>query len=456
MLRTYNCGELTKNDAGKTAILAGWADNIKLRSKLGFINLRDRYGITQVFLNQELCNKLKDVKREAVLQVKGIIKARPEANPKLKTGEIEIVAEEVEILNNSEPLPLELEGVENTEETRLKYRYLDLRTQKMQKNLQIRHKITKVVRDYLDQNNFLEIETPILGKSTPEGARDYLVPSRLQKGKFYALPQSPQLFKQLCMVGGLDRYFQIAKCFRDEDLRQDRQPEFTQIDIEMSFIDQDDIINLIEGMIKHVFKQVKNIDIKLPFERLTYDESIKKYNSDKPDLRKNKDDKNEFAFCWIVDFPLLEWNEEEKRFYAMHHPFTSPKNEDLELLEKNPGKVRAKAYDIVLNGLELGGGSIRIHRRDTQEIMFKALGISKEEAEQKFGFLLSAFKYGAPPHGGLAIGLDRFAALLAGEDAIRDVIAFPKNKDAIDLMLDSPSEVSKDQLNILGLDTRKK
>ena len=456
MLRTHNCGELTKNDAGQKATLSGWVDNIKLRSKLGFVNLRDRYGITQVFLNQALCDKLKDVKREAVLQVKGIIKARPEANPKLKTGEIELVAEEVEILNNSEPLPLELEGVENTEETRLKYRYLDLRTQKMQKNLQIRHKLTKAVRDYLDQNNFLEIETPILGKSTPEGARDYLVPSRLQKGKFYALPQSPQLFKQLCMVGGLDRYFQIAKCFRDEDLRQDRQPEFTQVDIEMSFIDQEDIINLIEGMIKYTLKEVRGVDVKTPFQRITYDEAIKKYKSDKPDLRENKDDKNEFAFCWVVDFPLLEWNEEEKRFYAMHHPFTSPKDEDLELLEKSPAKVRAKAYDIVLNGLELGGGSIRIHRRDVQERMFKALGISKEEAEQKFGFLLSAFKYGAPPHGGLAIGLDRFSALLAGEDAIRDVIAFPKNKDAIDIMLDSPSEVSSDQLNILGIEAKKK
>jgi aspartyl-tRNA synthetase len=454
MLRTHTCGELNKKHQGKKATLCGWADKIRMHGKIGFINIRDRYGITQIFLKDELKKKLENLSRESVIKVTGEVKVRPEPNKDLATGEIEVAATEVEVLNEADTLPLEIEEkeIESSDETRLKYRFLDLRKQRLQKNLMLKAKIYQAAREYLDDNNFIELETPILAKSTPEGARDFLVPSRVYPGKFFALPQSPQLFKQLFMVSGYDRYYQIARCFRDEDLRADRQPEFTQLDIEMSFIEEEDIYSMMEGLMKHVWKKVLGKDLKTPFQRMTYEKSMKEHNSDKPDLRKNKNDKDEHAFLWVIDFPLLEYSEEEGRHMAMHHPFTSPKK--VEDLEKNPEKAKAKAYDLVLNGTELGGGSIRIHRRDVQMKMFKALGINPEEAEEKFGFLLNAFKYGAPPHGGIAFGLDRMCAILAHEESIREVIAFPKNKDSKDLMLNAPSEVKEEQLREVGLKTR--
>ncbi len=447
MLRTHTCGELSKKEVGKKAVLCGWVDAHRIQGRIGFILLRDRYGITQIFVDPNLTKKLGEIRRESVIMVKGDVNARPDKqiNKELSTGEIELCATEVEILNPAEPLPLELdENVESTEETRLKFRYLDLRKKRMQDNLILRHKVFKVMRDWFDKEGFLEIETPVLAKSTPEGARDYLVPSRVDHGNFFALPQSPQLFKQLSMVAGFDKYVQIVKCYRDEDLRADRQPEFTQLDIEMSFVDEEDIYSLIENMLKYVWKTVLGKDLKIPFERVTHEEAIKKYKSDKPDLRKKGE---EFKFVWVVDFPLLEWNEDEKRYQAMHHPFTSVKESDVKLLDKSPEKARSNGYDLVLNGHEIAGGSIRIHKREMQEKMFKVLGISKEESQKKFGFLLEAFKYGAPPHGGIAFGLDRLMAIICGEDSIREVIAFPKNKDAKDLMLDAPSKVDKKQLD---------
>lgn len=454
MMRTHTCGELRGKHAGKKVTLAGWVDTHRVKGKISFILLRDRYGITQVFVNPELTKKTGELRRETVIQVKGTVKKRPKDQVKkeLSTGGIEVDASGINILNPSEPLPMEpANRAGNSEETRLKYRFLDLRNSKMQKNLMIRHMVNKAIRDFLDREGFLELETPILGKSTPEGARDYLVPSRTQKGKFFALPQSPQLFKQLFMVSGFDKYFQIVKCFRDEDLRSDRQPEFTQLDVEMSFVEEDDIYGVIEQLMKYVWKQVLGVDIKIPFQRITYQESMKKYSTDKPDLRKDKKDPKEYRFVWVTDFPLLEWNKEDKRYYAMHHPFTSPKDEDVQLLDSGPEKARAKAYDMVLNGVELGGGSIRIHKRELQEKMFKVLGISRKEAELKFDFLLKAFRYGAPPHGGIAFGLDRIVMLMAGEKSIRDVIAFPKTNDARDLMLDAPSDVHHMQTDELGI-----
>ena len=454
MLRTHTCGELNKEHKGKKVTLCGWADKIRMHGKIGFINIRDRYGITQIFLKDELKKRLENLSRESVIKVTGEVKVRPEPNKELTTGEIEVAATDVEVLNEADTLPLEIEEkeIESSDETRLKYRFLDLRKQRLQKNLMLKAKIYQAAREYLDDNNFIELETPILAKSTPEGARDFLVPSRVYPGKFFALPQSPQLFKQLFMVSGYDRYYQIARCFRDEDLRADRQPEFTQLDIEMSFIEEEDIYSMMEGLMKHVWKKVLGKDLKTPFQRMTYEKAMKEHSSDKPDLRKNKNDKDEHAFLWVVEFPLLEWSEEEGRHMAMHHPFTSPKK--VEDLEKNPEKAKAKAYDLVLNGTELGGGSIRIHRRDVQMKMFKALGIGPEEAEEKFGFLLNAFRYGACPHGGIAFGLDRMCAILAHEESIREVIAFPKNKDSRDLMLDAPSEVKEEQLTELGLKTK--
>ena len=449
MLRTHTCGELSKKEVGKKVVLCGWVDSVRVHGKIGFISIRDRYGITQLVLGKDFVKQLESLRRESVIRVEGKVNKRPKPNKELKTGEIEVEVSKLEVLNEAEPLPLELdEGVKSTEETRLKYRYLDLRKEKMQNNLIMRHKVFKAMRDFFDKENFLEIETPILAKSTPEGARDYLVPSRVYPGKFFALPQSPQLFKQLCMVAGFDKYVQIVKCYRDEDLRADRQTEFTQLDVEMSFIDEEDIYSLIEHMFKYVFKEVLNVDVKIPFQRLTYEEAMKKYKTDKPDLRKKGGD---YKFVWIVDMPLLEYCEEEKKLQAAHHPFTSPKDSDIKLLDKNPEKAKAKAYDLVLNGEEIGGGSIRINRADIQKKMFKALNISEKESKEKFGFLLEAFKYGAPPHGGIALGLDRVIAIICGEKSIREVIAFPKNKDAKDLMLDAPSEVSKEQLDELGI-----
>ncbi|MCA9477597.1 MAG: aspartate--tRNA ligase [Nanoarchaeota archaeon] len=557
MYRSHTCGELRATNEGQEVTLAGWVQSIRTHGAVTFIDIRDRYGITQVTSNKPI-----DASKESVIQVKGTVVKKPEANKKLETGEIEVQAKEVILLNRSAPLPLDENA---TEETRLKYRYLDLRSSHMQKNLILRHKATMSVRKYFDELGFLEMETPILGKSTPEGARDYLVPSRVNQGKFYALPQSPQIFKQLFQVGGLDRYLQIVKCFRDEDLRADRQPEFTQIDLEMSYVQEEDIYSVMEGMIARVWKETIGVELSIPFARMKYDEAMLRFGSDKPDVRfgleieevtkwakatdfsifkeaevvrclkvagdfsrkqidkltdiakvygakglawvkkeegnlaggiakflkdvpvELKDNeylffvadsihvvpaalgavrlhlgkelqliKEKWSFLWITDFPLMEWSEEDSRYVAMHHPFTSPQEEDRHLLATEPHHAKSKAYDLTLNGVELGGGSIRIHQRDLQVEVFNALGITEQEQKEKFGFLLGAFEYGAPPHGGLAFGLDRMVMLLAGAENIREVIAFPKNKDAVDLMMDSPSSVSQAQLDELAISTRKK
>ncbi|MBI1870238.1 MAG: aspartate--tRNA ligase [Chlamydiae bacterium] len=581
-MRSHTCGELKKDDVGKTIQLCGWVGTRRDHGNLVFIDLRDRYGITQVVFNPEIHPKAhevaKDLRSEFVIRVVGEVAHRPSGtvNSKLPTGEIEIIAQEVEILNGSQTPPFAIEdGAEVGEDLRLKYRYLDLRRPFMQKNLFMRYRISKIARDYLDRQSFVEVETPMLTKSTPEGARDYLVPSRIFPGKFFALPQSPQLFKQLLMVSGFDRYYQLVKCFRDEDLRADRQPEHTQIDIEMSFIGEEDIFQLIEGLLTQVFKEVLEKKLSIPLPRLTYREAIERFGSDKPDLRydlefvdlsrwsrrvefkvfretvekggrvkainakggatlsiKQMDEltefakswgakglawmkvepsgelkspitkffdktlldnlsnqmkaekgdlilfvadeeykvhlvlgqlrlkmidvlklapKMDFALLWIVDFPLLEYSEEEKKWGAVHHPFTSPKKEDISFLDQEPQKARARAYDLVINGTEAGGGSIRIHSQELQKKMFNLLGITDEDAVLKFGFLLEAFKHGAPPHGGIALGLDRLTMLLLGLKSIRDTIAFPKTQSSSCLMTESPSEVSKRQLKELHL-----
>ncbi len=579
--RTHTNGELRIEHVGEKVVLNGWVNSRRDLGGLIFITLRDRYGITQIVFepeeNSEVYDAAKKLRNEFVISVEGIVRARPEnmINKAMATGAIEVTADKLVILNEAETPPFTIsDKSEASEELRLKYRYLDLRRSEMQKNLLLRHKMYQIVRKYFDAKNFIEVETPVLMKSTPEGARDYLVPSRIHKGKFYALPQSPQTYKQLLMVAGFDRYFQITKCFRDEDLRADRQPEFTQIDVEMSFVDVEDIFEIVEELMKLMFKEIKNYDIQLPLKRLPYSEAMEKYGSDKPDLRfgmeivnlnkaleasefrvfkesvqsgivggllakgcadysrskldgltkfvkelgagglvwmKMKDGVLESpiakflsdeekqnivdsmnaengdliliisgaktkslnvlgalrlemakrmelvtsdtkpSLLWVTDFPLLEWDEETNRFYAMHHPFTSPKVEDLHLLESEPGKVRARAYDLVLNGNEIAGGSIRIHSSDVQHKMFEALGIGKEEAEEKFGFLMNAFKYGAPPHGGIAFGFDRMAMLFADKNSIRDMIAFPKTTSALSLMDNAPANVDEAQLKELHI-----
>ena len=578
MFRDKTCGELRIADAGSTVRLAGWVQRVRKLGAMTFVDLRDRYGITQVVFNQEvnpeMCEIANSLGREFVVEITGRVEERASKNPALPTGDIEIFANDVKILNRSEIPPFTIEdNTDGGDDLRMKYRYLDLRRPCVRKNLELRHKIAFEVRRYLDANGFLEIETPILVKSTPEGARDFVVPSRMNPGEFYALPQSPQLFKQLLMVSGYDRYFQIAKCFRDEDLRADRQPEFTQIDCEMSFVEQEDVIQMFEGLVKHIFKYTKNIDFTDPFPRMTWADAMRLYGSDKPDIRfgmpfveltdlaqgkgfsvaddaqivvgicapgcaaytrKQLDqltdfvkrpqvgakgmiwvkfeadgsvkssvgkfyseeqlkewgaradakpgdllliltgetmktrkqlcelrlemgnrlglrDKNVFAPLWVVDFPLFEWDDETQRYYAMHHPFTSPNPEDIPLLRTDTGKVRATAYDIIVNGTELGGGSIRIHDAKLQDEMFELLGFTPERAQEQFGFLMNAFKYGAPPHGGLALGFDRFVSILAGLDTIRDVIAFPKNNSGRDVMNESPSPIDNAQLEELRL-----
>ena len=578
MYRTHNCGELRISDLGKQVTLSGWVQKSRDKGFMVWVDLRDRYGISQLIFDEERTSKdilqnAKSLGREFVIQIKGEVIERSSKNPNILTGEIEILVTELKILNKSKVPPFTIE--ENTDggdELRMQYRYLDIRRNYIKDNLILRHKVTQEVRSYLSSSDFIEVETPYLIKSTPEGARDFVVPSRMNEGEFYALPQSPQTFKQLLMVGGLDKYFQIVKCFRDEDLRADRQPEFTQIDCEMSFVNQEDILNTFEGLTKHLIKKVKNIDIK-SFPRMTYDEAMSKYGSDKPDIRfgmefgelnevtKHKDfnvfntaelvvgisvpkgndftrkqldkytdwvkrpqigasgliylrcnedgtfkssvDKfynqddlkkwaqitkankgdlvlivcgksekvraqlsalrlhvaenlglrnpDEFAPLWVTDFPLLEWDEETNKYHAMHHPFTSPKLDQLKLLKTSPAEVKANAYDLVLNGNEIGGGSIRIHDKKIQALMLKHLGFSEEEANEQFGFLMNAFEYGAPPHGGIAFGLDRLVAILGGQETIRDFIAFPKNNSGRDVMINSPSKLDSKQLDELNL-----
>ena len=576
MYRTNTCGELRISDVGKEVTLAGWVQRSRKMGGMTFIDLRDRYGITQIVFNNEvdaqLCDSANQLGREFVVAVTGKVAERSSKNAHLDTGDIEIIASALKVLNRSEIPPFTIEdNTDGGDDLRMKYRYLDLRRPTVRKNLELRHRICFELRRFLNDHNFLEVETPILIKSTPEGARDFVVPSRMNPGQFYALPQSPQLYKQLLMVSGFDRYFQIAKCFRDEDLRADRQPEFTQIDCEMSFVEQEDVLQLFEAMMKHIFKYVKNIDFNDPFPRMTWADAMKYYGSDKPDIRfgmkfvelkdltegnnfavfdsaeyvgaicakgcagytrKQLDeltdfvkrpqigakglvwvkfeedgsvkssvskfysddelrawgercdaqkgdlllilaggtmkmrkalgelrlemgnrlglrDKSVYAPLWVIDFPLFEWDEETQRFYAMHHPFTSPNPEDVPMLRTDPGKVRATAYDMVVNGVELGGGSIRIHDSELQNTMFELLGFTKEQAENQFGFLMNAFKFGAPPHGGLAFGLDRVVSILAELDTIRDVIAFPKNNSGRDVMNDAPSEIADEQLDEL-------
>lgn len=442
----------------KAVCLYGWAQNIRTHGKIIFIDLRDREGVVQVvFAGQELVEKAKVIKPEYVLKIEGIIQKRPKGttNPNIPTGEIEIGVSSFEILSKAKTLPFTIhtEGYEIGENKRLKYRYLDLRRQRLKRNLIKRAEILLFVREFLYKKRFIEVETPILTKSTPEGARDFLVPSRLQPGKFYALPQSPQQYKQLLMVAGIEKYFQIARCFRDEDPRADRQAEFTQIDLEMSFAEQEEILQLIEEMIKEIInsKFPKKRIQKFPFPRLTYQEVITKYQTDKPDLRENKNDPNELAFAFVINFPMFEWSEEEKRWKSVHHPFTRPQEEDPQKIKKNPEKILAWQYDLVLNGYEIGGGSLRSYRPEILETVFEVLGHSKTEIKEKFGHLLEAFEYGVPPHGGIAIGFDRFLAILLNEPNIREVIAFPKTGDSRDLMMDAPSEVEDKQLKELGI-----
>jgi len=578
MFRTHTCGELRIVHVGQKPTLAGWVQRTRRMGGMTFVDIRDRYGMTQLVLNQDINAELFEIAnklgREYVIQVKGEVAERSNKNANMETGDIEILVSELNILNESKTPPFTIEdNSDGGDDIRMKYRYLDLRRNAVRQNLELRHAMAFETRRYLDNMNFLEVETPVLIGSTPEGARDFVVPSRMNPGQFYALPQSPQLFKQLLMVSGFDRYFQIVKCFRDEDLRADRQPEFTQIDCEMAFVDQEDVLQIFEGMVKHLFKFVKNIDFTDAFPRMTWADGMKYYGSDKPDIRfdmkfvelkevvsghefvvfdsaayvggicatgcagytrKQLDeltdfvkrpqigakglvyirceadgtfkssvdkfyapedlkkiatlfnaqagdllllmsgdmrktqkalcelrlemgarlglrDKNVFAPLWIIDFPLFEYDEETDRYYAMHHPFTSPMLEDIHLLKTDKGAVRSNAYDMVVNGVELGGGSIRIHDSALQNEMFKHLGFTPEKAETQFGFLMSAFQYGAPPHGGLAFGLDRFVSLFAGLDSIRDCIAFPKNNSGRDVMIDAPAELDQTQLDELNL-----
>ncbi|MDL2309933.1 aspartate--tRNA ligase [Parabacteroides sp. OttesenSCG-928-B22] len=579
MYRTKTCGELRLSDEGQEVTLAGWVQRTRKMGGMTFVDIRDRYGITQLVFNQEndaaLCEQSNKLGREYVIQATGTVRERSSKNPQIPTGEIEVIASTLTVLNRAATPPFTIEDeTDGGDDIRMKYRYLDLRRNTVRANLELRHKMAFEVRRYLDEHGFLEVETPVLVNSTPEGARDFVVPSRMNPGQFYALPQSPQTLKQLLMVSGFDRYFQIVKCFRDEDLRADRQPEFTQIDCEMSFVDQEDVLTLFEGMSKHLFKTIRGVEINEPFQRMSWHDAMRLYGSDKPDLRfdmqfvelmdilkghgfavfddaayvggicatgaasytrKQLDaltdfvkrpqigakgmvyarveadgnvkssvdkfytqevlqemkkafnaqpgdlililsgddvmktrkqlcelrlevagqlglrDKNKFVCLWIVDFPLFEWSEEDQRLYAMHHPFTSPKKEDIPLLDTDPAAARANAYDMVINGVEVGGGSIRIYDSELQNKMFQLLGFTREKAEEQFGFLMNAFKFGAPPHGGLAYGLDRWVSLFAGLDSIRDCIAFPKNNSGRDVMLDAPTPIDQAQLDELFL-----
>ncbi|OGX37086.1 MAG: hypothetical protein A3G91_05980 [Omnitrophica WOR_2 bacterium RIFCSPLOWO2_12_FULL_50_9] len=456
MLRTHTCGELRKEQGGQEVTLCGWVGARRDHGKLIFIDLRDRYGLTQVVFIPSVSKPAHETAQtlgpEFVIRVTGKVAVRPgpKANPNIPTGEVELCAQKLEILNPSQVPVFEIDdNAQVSEELRLTYRYLDIRRPKMLQTIEVRHKLCSVVRHFMDSERFIEVETPVLTKSTPEGARDFLVPSRLNVGEFFALPQSPQLFKQMLMVAGLDRYYQIVKCFRDEDLRADRQPEFTQLDIEMSFVTEEDIFALAERLFQTIFREVKGVEISIPFPRMTHAQAMKEYHSDKPDLRKQGE---AFSLAWIVDFPMFKFNEEEKRWESEHHPFTSLREEDLVFIEQGEyEKVRARSYDLVLNGNELGSGSIRIHKKDMQKKIFDIIGLTSQEAEKRFGFLLRAFEYGAPPHAGVAFGIDRLVAILTGLESIRDTIAFPKTQKGNCLLTDAPTQVDSRQLKELGL-----
>ncbi len=438
-------------------MLCGWVHKRRDHGKLIFIDIRDRYGITQVVfvpsVSKEAHTVAQQLGPEFVVRITGKVNVRPDknANPDVATGDIELCATGLEILNPSEVPVFEIDdaAAQPSEELRLAYRYLDLRKQKVLNALRVRHQLCACIREFLNAQNFTEIETPVLTKSTPEGARDFLVPSRLSPGEFFALPQSPQLFKQILMVSGLDKYYQIVKCFRDEDLRADRQPEFTQLDMEMSFVEEEDVFSLTEGLFQKIFKEIKGIDLPIPFPRMTHAQAMAQYKTDKPDIRKNKE---EFSFLWVVDFPLFKYNEEEKRWESEHHPFTSFRAEDAQFMEtKEFDKIRSRSYDLVLNGNEIGSGSIRIHKQDVQKKIFDIIGFDEQEAERRFGFLLKAFRYGAPPHAGVAYGIDRLVTILLGLESIRDVIAFPKTQKGSCLLTEAPAHVDQKQLKELGI-----
>ena len=450
----------TVKQLNKKVKVCGWVQTVRSHGKIIFLDLRDRSGLLQIVVSPEvgsLVKLAKGLRPEWVIEVEGLVRKRPKGmeNPKIETGGVELVAENLKVLSKAKTPPFAVDtlGYEIDEEKRLKYRYLDLRRPRLRKNLQVRQKVIQFMREFLMEEGFVEVETPILTKSTPEGARDFLVPSRLEKGKFYALPQSPQQYKQLLMVAGLEKYFQIARCFRDEDPRADRQPEFTQLDIEMSFVDQEDIFNLIErlyvSLVKKLFPE-KRIQ-KIPFPRISFKEAMEKYKSEKPDLRKDKKNPEELAFAFIVDFPMFEWKKTERRWDAVHHPFTRPQTENIKEIKKNPDKILAWQYDFVLNGYEIGGGSLRTFKPEILEAVFEVMGHKKSDIKKKFGHLFEAFEYGVPPHGGIAAGIDRFLAILLNESSIREVIAFPKTGDNRDLMMGMPAEVRPEQLKELGI-----